>query len=194
MRALFMGAHPDDVEVSAGGTVQTLVEDGWEVWITTTVYEGSKRLDEGLAAAEILGASYIPVSGTHEEIVGSWSDIGDFDLIVTTPITDSHPAHRTTAKIGLALTRRNDVDLWEMNHAIPGGIANSPDLNHFVTFSFEQETNKQRALKAHKTQDTKYGDWWRPAILARDRYLGLMVERGQIIAYAEGFRIVHSRS
>ncbi len=46
MKALFIAAHADDVEISAGGTIQTLVADGWEVWTTTTITEGRTRIGE----------------------------------------------------------------------------------------------------------------------------------------------------
>lgn len=187
-RALFLGSHPDDVEVSAGGTIVTLVEEGWEVriWAPTDDWD---RSGEAARAAHILGAIYEtghPQWG-HRTMVEHFGD--DWDLIVTPSSKDSHQEHRAVAELGVSLARSNTISLWEMNHAIPGGIYNMPKLNHFVMFTPEQRDTKIRALWAHQSQVEKYGTWWHNAIGARDRYYGLMANREQL-TFAEGFRIV----
>ena len=188
MRALFLGAHPDDVEVGAGGTIQTLVADGWEINIATYPIETARK-KEAEAAAEILGATYTALGVTEHRIILTALDQGTWDLIVTPSPTDSHPEHRTMSEVGLALARRNSVSLWQMNHGIPGGIFNAPRLNHFVRFDIEVMLNKERALRAHKSQWNKYGEWWIEATVTRDGYYGMMVER-DLATFAEGFYIV----
>lgn len=189
MRALFLGAHPDDVEISAGGTIRTLVDEGWEVWISPQFPASWERTEEGIEAAKILGATYMPVSHLDQrEAVEFWSDMG-FGLIVTPPSRDSHQDHRKVAELGLSLARKNNISLWEMNHAIPGGIYGMPALNHFVVFDANQQRTKEQALRAHESQVEKYGDWWESAVYIRDRYYGIMVNRDKVV-YAEGFRIV----
>ncbi len=191
MRALFIAAHADDVEISAGGTIQVLIEDGWEVWTTATITPDRERLRESVDAAKILGATIMPYRGDIRELTSYWDGF-DFDLIVTPSSTDSHPEHREAAELGVALTRKNDTALWEMNHAIPGGIYRMPQLNHFVEFPIYKSTVKSRAIRAYKSQILKYGPWWLSAINARDLYYGLMANRHDTPFYAEGFHIVHS--
>ena len=69
MRALFIAAHADDVEVCAGGTIQVLTEEDYECWITTSTHHAKERTTEAVEAAGILGASYMPVSGSIRAIV-----------------------------------------------------------------------------------------------------------------------------
>ena len=190
MRALFIGAHADDVEICAGGTIQTLVADDWEVWTTTTVTGGRTRIGEASEAARQIGATYMPFTGSIRKLTEYWDELLP-DLIVTPSSSDSHPDHRSAAALGIALARKNNVELWEMNHAIPGGIYNQPDLNHFVRFDSPQAMTKSRAVRAYESQLKLYGQWWLDAINARDIYYGLMVSR-EAITYAEGFHIVYS--
>ena len=190
MRALFIAAHADDVEISAGGTIQTLVADDWEVWTTITILHPKERITEGVVAARQLGVTFMTVSGSIRELTDYWDGL-NFDLIVTPSSSDSHPDHREAAALGVALARKNNVSLWEMNHAIPGGIYNQPDLNHFVRFTSEQWGVKEAAIMAYSSQWEIYGDWWINAIQARDGYYGLMVDRDNL-TYAEGFHIVYS--
>ncbi len=190
MRALFIAAHADDVEISAGGTIQVLIEEGYEVWTTTTAQHAKERTIEAVEAAEILGAIYIPVVGSIRYLTTYWDDY-NFSLIVTPSSTDSHEEHRQAAELGVGLARGNDITLMEMNHAIPGGIYRMPQLNHFVTFSVDQMEIKALAVHAYRSQKEKYGSWWPLAIKARDRYYGLMADRVGV-SFAEGFNIVHS--
>ncbi len=191
MRALFLGAHPDDVETGAGGTIQTLVEDGWEVWVSTT-HHIRERIGEGVDASKILGATYMPYSRIGpsgvSEFVAYFSGL-PLDLIVTSSPTDSHQDHRAVAELGLSLARKNNIALWQMNHAIPGGIYNAPQLNHFVMHSLDQHNVKEQALRAHKSQSEKYGPWWEDTVYMRDRYYGSMIDRENVV-FAEGFHIV----
>ncbi len=188
MRALFIGAHADDVEISAGGTIQVLVAEGWEVW--TTLSRPTDRLGEAVNAAKEIGAFCMPYEGDIAALTTYWDGF-HFELIVTPPSTDSHPAHRVAAELGISLARMNTTALWQTNHAIPGGIYPSPQLNHFVTWGFDEYYHKMEAIKKYKSQYEKYGRWWTEAIAARDRYYGLMHNREEV-TFAEGFRIVKS--
>ena len=188
MKALFLGAHPDDVEVGAGGTIQTLVADGWEVNIATYPAD-SGRKEEAETAAEILGTTYTALGVTEHRMILTALDQGAWNLIVTPSATDSHPEHRALSEVGLALARKNNVSLWQMNHAIPGGVYNAPQLNYLAPFSVDQLDRKLEALEAHQSQYEKYGIWWLSAVSARDLYLGEMIQRDPP-TYAEGFHIV----
>jgi LmbE family N-acetylglucosaminyl deacetylase len=197
VRALFLGAHPDDVEVGAGGTIARLVDEGWEVNIEIP-YPGKERANEAIAAANILGAGY-----NHFPQPGIWNHRNTIttlerrniwlDLIVTPSPVDSHQEHRQIADLGLSLARKNNVDLWHMDSAIPGGLANNPRLNHYVKLEASHIARKEAAVRAHQSQVTKYGDWdwWWGTIFDRASYLGGMIEFGDFI-YAEGYERIFS--
>ena len=190
MRALFLGAHPDDVEVCAGGTVAKLTGKDWEVNISTPLPVWT-RLLESRKAAESLGAEYQPWSDTlpRREMIVYLESGGAWDLIVTPSPQDSHQEHRETAELGYALARKNNVELWHMNTGIPGGLAISPNLNHFMTFGSEEWQAKSNALQAHESQWDKYGGWdWHDTIVARDVYYGGILGA----QYAEGYERIFS--
>ena len=192
MRALFLGAHPDDVEVCAGGTVAKLVANGWEVVIATP-YKNDVRYEEAVRAAAALGAVYWNWKvGLERRDVIIFCEGGQrpgWDLIVTPSPQDSHQEHREIAELGYALARKNNVELWHMNTGIPGGLAISPKLNHFMSLNNDQLRAKSDSIRAHKSQWEKYGGWdWLDTISARDRHYGGLIGA----PYAEGYERIFS--
>ncbi len=189
MRALFLGAHPDDVEVCAGGTVAKLTSREWEIFIATPNL-GTDRTSEARAAAPMLGALYWPWHpDAPQRAVIVFLEQYKYDLIVTPSPQDSHQEHREVAELGYALARKNNVELWHMNTGIPGGLAISPNLNHFMTFGVPESQAKSDALQAHGSQWDKYGGWkWHNTIMARDEHYGGLV--GAL--FAEGYERIFS--
>ncbi len=193
--ALFIGAHPDDVEVCAGGTVAKLTADRWEVTIATP-NPGMTRRVEAWKAASILGATYWAWRDTYDE-----REVVDFlertpfgplnwDLIVTPSPQDSHQEHREMAELGYALNRKNDTELWHMNTGIPGGLALTPNLNHFMAFGTTEWQMKSDAIQAHASQWEKYGGWkWHDTIMARDELYGKLIGAPLAEAYERIFSV-----
>ncbi len=74
---IFAMPHPDDIEISCGGTVATLVEQGWKVGLVhmtngepTPRGTLETRMQELHAAAEILGVAHVEVlSLTNRELM-----------------------------------------------------------------------------------------------------------------------------
>ena len=76
-----------------------------------------------------------------------------------------------------------------MNTAIPGGLAITPHLNHFMTFDNEAMEVKELAISKHKSQWDKYGGMaWLDTIVARDKHYGGLVGSD----YAEGYERIFS--
>jgi bacillithiol biosynthesis deacetylase BshB1 len=113
---IFFGAHPDDVELSAGGTVAKLVKDGFRVGIIdlTRGEMGTRgtpqtRKREAQAAAKALGATFRSQldlgdgnlrTGREEEleliaILREWRP----RLIVAPYPDDRHPDHTRTGRL-----------------------------------------------------------------------------------------------
>lgn len=129
-RVLVLSAHPDDAELSVGGTIARFRHLGADVAVynlTTSEYttEGAERRRRAAAeAAEILGHRLIWADeGRHNQV----EDIPEYRLvalidrivaderpdIVIGPWTDdSHVDHILLARAALASSRRWDADLY----------------------------------------------------------------------------------
>ena len=195
MNALFVAAHPDDVEVCAGGTIAKLTSNGWEITIATPD-PGLERRVEGWKAAAILGVTYWAwrTEKDRRETIDflERNPFGplEWDLIVTPSPQDSHQEHRQAAELGYALSRKNTTELWHMNTGIPGGLAITPQLNHYMTFGSTEWQLKSDALQAHASQWEKYGGWeWHDTITARDELYGKLVGAPFAEAYDRVFSV-----
>lgn len=191
MKILALGAHPDDVEVSAGGTIARFAAEGHEVSIRTLTYPYDKNTlwREANKAALTLGAVWDDwgENWTERDLV-AWPFVWDL-IIAPHPIYDSHPQHRNAGSLAQQIARKNNTDLWFMDHAIPGGwVADRPRPNHFVNISDYAET-KYNAIKQYKQWLEKYGSKWTEDIFLRDTYYGTVI--GTLAA--EGFTIGFSR-
>ncbi len=120
LRILCIGAHPDDCEISMGGTAHRWSQGGHTVRLTSATngetghHElpaaevAARRAAEARAAAEVLGVEsrILPIaSGALEPTVANRrlliTEIREFkpDLIVTHRPNDYHPDHRYTSQL-----------------------------------------------------------------------------------------------
>lgn len=123
MKCLFIGAHPDDIEFSCGGTILRLVEEGHEVYIAIMTNGGAaqnsdiqERVEEQKKAAAFLGAKELYLLGCMDGGITvdgyTISYVGELiskiypDIVFTHSPTDSHQDHRNTAEIVKSATRR----------------------------------------------------------------------------------------
>lgn len=124
-----VSAHPDDLELSCGGTVAKMISQGAEV--TNLIMVGNvphvKYLDN---ASNVLG--YTPLiyslekdrftvnSETISKVDGIVNSINP-DLIITHWEEDWHQDHRACNEIVSIVRRRQPVDVWHM-HSYPYGL------------------------------------------------------------------------
>ncbi len=119
MNILFIGAHPDDLEILCGGTIRLCVEQGHEVWMavatngnvgtpTLTREEiGAIRKKEATQASEILGAAGLIWLDEDDEWLFNDRRMrvkfidairqSNADVIVTHNPNDYHPDHLATS-------------------------------------------------------------------------------------------------
>lgn len=124
-KALFIGPHPDDIEIGAGATVKKLINQGTEVFflIATDGGAGSKdpemtaeklpliRREEAIASGKFLGVKEIeildfPDGGVYEvedlttEIIKRIIKISPDAVFAPDPLlpTETHPDHLKTAE------------------------------------------------------------------------------------------------
>ena len=129
---LFMGAHPDDVELGCGGTVHKLVKKGYKVGIAdlTRGELGTRgteeiRAQEAKDAAEILGVAVrdnCGISDGHIEInrenkIKVIEMIRKYapDLMIIPYWSDRHPDHANASKLIKECIYYAGTEKWPVN-------------------------------------------------------------------------------
>lgn len=172
-RALFIGAHPDDIELGAGGTVARLTSAGWDILLCILTNEAnqataSKRSNEAKAAARLLGVKpkriiFIGLPdtnfGCNSQTVAAVRKVMNNckfypDIVFTHTKADSHNDHRTAYEITLAAFRRAPI--------LSYGIVNSLIKSEFTPKLFVDISNyydqKLLAISQHKSQSTRINE------------------------------------
>jgi len=177
MKPLFLTAHYDDLEICAGGTAARY--GGTSVVFFPHEDHGTE--EEAEQAAFALGIDSIAA----QRYVGSrglvaWLDgiAAGSDTIISISPYDSHPEHQAVATIARQVARHAGMNLWFMDHAIPGGYPHGPRPNHFVNITGNDDA-KYDAIECYNiiTQTELR------SIMYRDRYYGLT----NGVQAAEGF-------
>ena len=139
---LAIGAHPDDIEIGAGGTLLTLAESKLGMRVHYVVLTGSEdRHDEARTAADAFLPGADLTVDLHRlpegRLPALWDRVKDIleavagtcapDLIIAPSSQDAHQDHRTIGEIMPTVFR--DQLLW--SYEIPkwdGDLATSVDL------------------------------------------------------------------
>jgi LmbE family N-acetylglucosaminyl deacetylase len=196
---LAIGAHPDDIEIGAGGTLLTLAEAQPRLRAHYVVLTGSpdRKLEARQAAQAFLPtadltvdlrdlpegrlpAVWDAVKDTLEEVAGACQP----DLIVAPASEDAHQDHRTIGEIVQTVFR----DALYLAYEIPkwDGDLRRPWV--YVPLSDEVASRKVELLhNCYPSQRSR--DWWDDEV-----FLGLARLRGMECRakYAEAFRCTKS--
>lgn len=177
LRFVFIGAHHDDVEIAAGGTIAKFVALGHDVSIVVLTDEkdeavAKQRRGESRRAAACLGVAedrvlFLNFSDGYvqalPECVGALRRLLDEkkidpDVIVTHSANESHQDHRNANELVLT-TFRNKVILTfaVVNHLVPNSF--KPGFFVDITNSLSK---KRCALEAHESQNAKGRIQWQP--------------------------------
>jgi N-acetylglucosamine malate deacetylase 1 len=164
-RAIAFGAHPDDVEVGAGGLVAKLVDAGAQVTIVVTSIPNqyAARRAEAIAAAAKLGASLVlppgDETGTRIEDVPTSALVARFErelaavdpeLVLVHGGHDSHHDHIAVHRAVLAAVRRQRCDILAYATRLPAGVSPPPPT---CIVDISRTINKKlAAIAEHKTQ------------------------------------------
>ncbi len=199
LSVLTIGAHPDDIEIGAGGTLLTLAESRPGLRVRYVVLTGTEeRHSEARSAASAflpeadltielhnlpegrLPAVWSRVKDILEEVAYTWAP----DLILAPSCDDAHQDHRTIGEV-LPTVFRNQLTLsyeipkWDGDLGRPSMyLALTPDVAH----------RKVELLhKCFPSQASR--DWWDDEV-----FLGLARLRGMECRapYAEGFTCTKS--
>ncbi|OGO54945.1 MAG: hypothetical protein A2V85_11220 [Chloroflexi bacterium RBG_16_72_14] len=129
LRVVCLGAHPDDIEIGAGGTILSLAADGrlGEAWWLVLTGEG-ERADEGRRAAarfadpvrpevriEGLRDGYLPAAwGEAKDRLEALRRDVDPDLVLTHRADDAHQDHRVVSELTTTVFRDHLVLEYEI--------------------------------------------------------------------------------
>jgi LmbE family N-acetylglucosaminyl deacetylase len=198
-RVLAFGAHPDDIELGAGGLVARLASDGAEVVMAVVSVPNSReeRIAEATEGARILGAQAVVLYEgetcrvedvpMHKLVARFDALIGEVrpELVITHNQRDLHWDHRLVHQATVSAVRRTPCDLIT--------FMSSPEMNaqsHSIGQCFADITNtldrKLAAIGAHKTQLPKID-------VESSRDLARAMGRICGVAYAEAYEALRMR-
>jgi LmbE family N-acetylglucosaminyl deacetylase len=193
LQLVCLAAHPDDIEIAAGGTLLALAERGGVEghWLTMT---GSpERRSEAKAAAR----AFLPDSQSsfHEfadgRLPAHWNEVKDIlhdfaaavpdvDLVLAPRTDDAHQDHRLLGTMAPTVWR----DALVLHYEIPKWDGDLGRCNSYVPVSTELGRRKVALLNEHY-RSQRDRDWWDD-----ETFLALMRIRGMECRsrYAEGFQ------
>jgi LmbE family N-acetylglucosaminyl deacetylase len=194
LSVLALGAHPDDIEIGAGGTLLSLAESQPGLRVHYVVLTGTpeRQLEARNAAKAFLpGASVtVDLHGLPEgRFPAEWNAVKDTleqvaragtpDLIVAPNAADAHQDHRTIAEIIPTVFR----EAFYLAYEIPkwDGDMGRPALY----FPLTAATARRKAELLHECYPSQHRrDWWDDEV-----FLGLARLRGMECRapYAEAF-------
>jgi LmbE family N-acetylglucosaminyl deacetylase len=198
---LIVGAHPDDVEWMAGGTIASVVSRGGRVhaltftdgsWTNESNQQYRKSgvgIEEAKAAAAVLGYSVEHLGEPTLDLAFKDSLVVEVlrrvesrsvDTIICPWLDDLHHDHEIAARLAISASRRVPRVLMGMcNWYICRGPF-SPNIFVDVSETFHL---KMSALECYKSEMTRVGDTWRAFHDATSKNYGLIAG----VARAEGF-------
>lgn len=198
-RVLGLGAHPDDLEVGAGGLLSRLVRQGAEVKMVVcsvpTLLE--ERVQEARKGAEVIGAELVLLNPEracrvedipmHDLVRRLDQIIAEFSptLVVTHSGKDLHWDHGLVNRATVSALRRTPCDLF--------AYVCSPEMNSlarmigecFVDISTTLDT-KIAAIEAHASQVPKI-------CVQSARDLARAIGRLSGLPYAEAYEVMRLR-
>jgi len=185
LSVLAVGAHPDDIEIGAGGLLLQLAARPMQARYVLLTGTAERQAEARAAARAFLPGADLTVD-LHELAEGrlpvAWAQVKD--LILAPSAGDAHQDHRTIAEIVPTVFR----DQLYLGYEIPkwDGDLGSPSLYVPLT----TQTARRKVELLHKCYPSQHGrDWWDDEV-----FLGLARLRGMEcrVRYAEAFSCAKS--
>lgn len=200
MSVLCVIAHPDDLELMAGGTVAKWVGEGhavhvltlsdgvWTAPNSTVMRDSAEALREEESSARFLGCSVENLRETAMDLrfedrlvceVLRRIDERKIDTLICPSGRDIHHDHEIASRIAVSATRRMPrVLMGQINYYLRDFF--TPNVFVDITDTWEK---KIKALECYKTQWERAGKEWLGFLDETTRYYGRMVG----VERAEGF-------
>lgn len=201
LKTLIFGAHPDDGEIFAGGTIRALRTAGADVTLVIAT-DGSlslgppanddlaaRRKVEATAAAKILDVKiemlgfrdgYLSMASEAMAAVNAVLEREQPDLVITHHPQDTHRDHREISRLVTARVR--ETQRYMYLEPIYGTVVQP---NFLIDTSAHWET-KLAAVREHKTQDLERHVI--PGMETWNKFRALQLG-GRGVTHAEGFVI-----
>jgi LmbE family N-acetylglucosaminyl deacetylase len=207
-KILAMGAHPDDMELEAGGTLAKFIKKGYDVYLLIltsggyTDMNGNTYFDEQLRneaknASEILGIKEVIFYDYHTtelpsggEIVSKVDALVDRikpDVFISHHPFDSHQDHKAAADIMFAVSRQGRVKNVLSGSTLPyrpNVFAFRPQFYVDITDTIDI---KMDAIRAYETQYKKFGE---EVLIERVRSMARTYGWAMGYEFAECFEVI----
>ena len=192
LSVLAIGAHPDDIEIGAGGLLLQLAARPLQARYVLLTGTAERQAEARAAAAAFLPGADLTVELSQlpeGRLPAAWAQVKEIleqvarscspDVILAPSVGDAHQDHRTIAEIVPTVFR----DQVCLSYEIPkwDGDLGRPSL--YVPLS--PETARRKVELLHKCYPSQHGrDWWDDEV-----FLGLARLRGMECRarYAEAF-------
>lgn len=201
-KVLVVGAHPDDLEMNAGGTINKLTRNGivvqTVVLASTTIYNG-QRVEESTKAQRLLGIEILEfANGVDTGLAEAKIHLIDHldrrikdikpDTVITHFHADTHQDHAACYEIVMAAAR-NVPNILLFKPTFPSGRTDIPFHPNFISkLSAEDMDTKMMAMGEFNSQRIKYGeDKWLESL--RATAAGDAWTYGGFHGYAEVFQV-----
>ena len=198
-RVLAFGAHPDDLEVGAGGLLARLSDEGADVTLAIVSIPNNteQRKEEAQAAAEVIDANLFVIYedkpcrvediAMHELVRRFDQIIGDVrpDLVITHSANDLHWDHGLVNRATVSALRRTPCDLLAYLSS-PEMNAQSRSLGNCFADISQYVEAKLAAIACHKSQLPKLD-------LESSRDLARAMGRISGYEYAECYEVLRVR-
>lgn len=198
-RVLAFGAHPDDLEVGAGGLLARLSHEGAEVTLAIVSIPNNteQRRTEAQAAAKVLDANLFILNEEkpcrvedipmHELVRRMDTVIGDVrpDLVITHSANDLHWDHGLVNRATVSALRRTPCDLLAYLSS-PEMNAQSRSLGNCFADISKYVDVKLEAIACHKSQLPRLD-------LESSRDLARAMGRISSYEYAECYEVLRVR-
>lgn len=196
MDILAIGAHPDDIEIGAGGAIalHRMRGDSVTFLLLTSgseIADPERRRQEATAAADVLGVEDVRFLGFQDTRVPYGSEgvkrieshVKEIepDRIYIHTEEDTHQDHRKSSLGAIAATRNSNEVLAYESPSTRSSFA----PQYFVPFTESVLEKKIDAIETHESQSGKQ-------YLEADAMRGLARFRGQQASskYAESFQVI----
>jgi len=199
LSVLAIGAHPDDIEIGAGGTLLTMAErrPGLRAHYVVLTGTADRQLEARSAAAAFLPGADLSVRHfdlPEGRLPGVWTQVKDSleqvaqtcvpDVIFGPAAYDSHQDHRTISEIMPTVFR----DQLQLAYEIPKWDGDLGRPSMYFPLSVDIAQRKVELLQKHYPSQ-RNRDWWDEEV-----FLGLARLRGMECrtTYAEAFTCTKS--